>query len=83
MAPRITTTDLRICTCFSVVKVIKNKGNNKILQVELRNQIVSQRPKIGEDTQKDLQKTNSTGKFFNKKFRGKYQYDRIDIDHNC
>jgi hypothetical protein len=66
-----------------MVNALRYEGSNKILQVEFPSQAVSQYTGVEKNTCQDLQETGSAGRFFNKKFRGKYQYDRIDVDHDC
>ncbi|MDM9380349.1 KTSC domain-containing protein [Chlorogloeopsis sp. ULAP01] len=66
-----------------MANAIEYEGRNKILQVEFRHQAVYQYTEVDKKTCQDLHEASSAGKFFNEKFRGKYQYDRIDFDHDC
>ncbi|MFQ4141051.1 KTSC domain-containing protein [Chlorogloeopsis sp. ULAP02] len=66
-----------------MANAVEYEGSNKILQVEFHNQAVYQYTGVDKNTCQDLHKAGSAGRFFNEKFRGKYQYDRIDFDHDC
>jgi hypothetical protein len=61
----------------SMAKAVGYDSDEEVLQVEFRNGEIYQYQDVDDSTWDGLYKTDSIGKFFNQKIKGKYQYQHL------
>lgn len=61
-----------------MAKAVGYDRTNQTLQVEFNSGSVYQYASVEQETWESLQTADSTGKFFNREIKGKYECDRVD-----
>ncbi|HCF30238.1 MAG TPA: KTSC domain-containing protein [Cyanobacteria bacterium UBA11049] len=62
----------------SMAKAVGYDRTNQTLQVEFNSGSVYQYASVEQETWESLQTADSTGRFFNRQIKGKYECDRVD-----